>query len=144
LKPIEVLWGAAVSLAVARFTYRGMAFDYFSWAFKAGRWAALGRLLLAFVRQLVAQNVSLALRVFRPSLPIRPGIVAVPTSLRSAGQLSLLASLMSLTPDTLTMDIDREAGLIYVHWIDVRATEPEEARRLISADLEARIKAWLG
>jgi multisubunit Na+/H+ antiporter MnhE subunit len=41
------------------------------------------------------------------------------------------------------MDVDQERGIVYVHWIDVKTTEPEEARRLIAASLEEKIAAWL-
>jgi len=77
-------------------------------------------------------------------MSIRPGIVAVPTRLHSDVQLTLLGSLMSLTPDTVTMDIDQERGIIYVHWIDVQTTDPQEARKLISQSLEEKIIGWLG
>jgi multicomponent Na+:H+ antiporter subunit E len=141
--PSEVLWGFVASLLVAWLTYRFLLFDFLWWMDDPRRWLALGKLLVEFTRQLIVQNVTLAIRVFRPSLPIRPGIVAVPTTLRQDGELTILGSLMSLTPDTVTMDIDQERGIIYVHWIDVKTTEPEEARRLISASLEERVVEWL-
>jgi multicomponent Na+:H+ antiporter subunit E len=142
--PSEVLWGAAVSLIIARFTYRFLLFDFWGWMADPNRWLELVKLLIEFNRQIIVQNLTLALRVFRPGLPIRPGIVAVPTKLRSDMQLTLLGSLMSLTPDTVTMDIDQERGIIYVHWIDVQTTDPQEARKLISQSLEEKIIGWLG
>ncbi|RPI92923.1 MAG: hypothetical protein EHM39_13250, partial [Chloroflexi bacterium] len=57
--------------------------------------------------------------------------------------LTLLGSLSTLTPDTVTVDIDERRGVIYVHWIDVRTTDPEEAYRLISARLEQKIENLL-
>jgi multicomponent Na+:H+ antiporter subunit E len=140
----ELVWGGAVSLLISRFTYRFLLFDFWGWMADPYRWLQLGKLLVEFNRQIIVQNMTLALRVFRPRLNIRPGIVAVPTKLRSDVQLTLLGSLMSLTPDTVTMDIDQERGIIYVHWIDVQTTEPEEARRLISESLEEKIIGWLG
>jgi multicomponent Na+:H+ antiporter subunit E len=142
--PSELLWGAAVSLIIARFTYRFLLFDFWGWMANPNRWLELIKLLIEFNRQIIVQNVTLALRVFRPDLPIRPGIVAIPTRLRNEVQLTLLGSLMSLTPDTVTMDIDQERGIIYVHWIDVQTTDPQEARKLISASLEEKIIGWLG
>jgi multicomponent Na+:H+ antiporter subunit E len=144
LNPDEVLWGLVICLVISRFTYRFLLFDFWRWAYDPYRWGQFARLLLEFGRQLVVQNVTLALRVFRPNLPINPGIVAIPTKLRNDVQLTLLGSLMSLTPDTVTMDIDQERGIIYVHWIDVQTTDPQEARRLISASLEDKIIVWLG
>jgi multicomponent Na+:H+ antiporter subunit E len=143
LNPIDVLWGVVVSVVVARFAYRLVAFDLPRWVVQPRRWLYFLDLVVEFTRQLVAQNITLSIRVFRPDLPIRPGIVAVPTKLRGDINLTLLGSLMSLTPDTVTMDIDQEKGIIYVHWIDVQTTDPEQARELISSDLEERIIRWL-
>lgn len=142
--PSELLWGTAVSLIIARFTYRFLLFDFWGWMASPNRWLELLKLLVEFNRQIIVQNVTLAMRVFRPGMSIRPGIVAVPTRLHSEVQLTLLGSLMSLTPDTVTMDIDQERGIIYVHWIDVQTTDPQEARKLISQSLEEKIIGWLG
>ncbi len=141
--PVEVAWGFLVSLVIARLTYRFAAIDLPGWMFSARRWAALGLLTVEFIRQLVVQNVTLSIRVLRPDLPIRPGIVAIPTDLRGDVELALLGSLVTLTPDTVTMDIDQQKGIIYVHWIDVRSTEPSKAQQMISASLERKIADWL-
>jgi multicomponent Na+:H+ antiporter subunit E len=140
---MDLLWGLAISLVVARLSYRLVAFDLPAWLLQPRRWLYFAELLWAFTREIIIQNVTLSLRVLRPSLPIRPGIVAVPTRVRGEINLTLVGSLMSLTPDTVTIDIDQARGLIYVHWIDVRTTDPEQARQLISADLEDRLMRWL-
>ncbi len=143
LNPVEVLWGLVVSAVIVRLTYRFAAIDLPAWMLQPSRWRALGELTVEFIRQLVIQNVTLAIRVLRPSLPIRPGIVAIPTTLRDDVALTLLGSLVTLTPDTVTMDIDQQRGLVYVHWIDVKTTDMPEAQRLISASLEEKINRWL-
>ena len=140
---IDLAWGIVASLVVARFSYRLVAFDLPRWVSSPRRWLAFFSLLLEFAWQLIKQNISLSIRVFKPSLPIRPGIVAVPTKLAGDIELTILGSLMSLTPDTVTMDIDQESGIIFVHWIDVQALETEEVRALISADFEERVIRWL-
>ncbi len=141
--PVEVAWGFVVSLVIARLTYRFAAIDLPAWMLSPQRWLAFGLLAVEFIRQIIVQNVTLSIRVLRPDLPIRPGIVAIPTALRDDVALTLLGSLMTLTPDTVTMDIDQKRGIIYVHWIDVRSTEPHEAQRQISASLEQKIARWL-
>jgi multicomponent Na+:H+ antiporter subunit E len=141
--PIQVVWGLAVSLVVARLTYRYAAIDLPTWVLYPRRWLALGLLAIEFARQILVQNVTLSIRVLRPSLPIRPGIVAVPTNLADEVALTLLGSLMTLTPDTVTMDVDQKRGIIFVHWIDVQTTDPTEAQRLLSAGLEDKIARWL-
>ena len=140
---IDLVWGCVASLVVARFSYRLVAFELPKWVTSPRRWLAFFSLLIEFSRQLVKQNISLSLRVLRPNLSIHPGIVAVPTRLKEDIELTILGSMLTLTPDTVTMDIDQEDGLIYVHWIDVQASAPEEVRRLIVADLEEKVVRWL-
>ncbi len=140
---IDLAWGVVMSAVTAGLTYRLVAFNIPKWISSPRRWVAFFSLLLEFVRELIVQNISLSIRVLKPSLPIRPGIVAVPTRLHDEVTLTVLGSLMTLTPDTVTMDIDEKNGLIYVHWIDVQASAPEEVREMISADFERRITRWL-
>lgn len=141
--PVDILWGLALSLLVARVSYRLVAFDLPGWVIQPRRWFPFLDLLWEFTRQIVAQNVSLSMRVLRRSLSIRPGIVAVPVRVRGDINLTLLGSLMSLTPDTVTIDIDQARGVMYVHWIDVQSTDPERIRQLVSASLEERLMRWL-
>lgn len=143
LNPPEIIWGLIVSLIVARLTYQFVAFDLPLWVLRPRKWRFFIELVIEFARQILVQNVTLSIRVLNPRLPIKPGIVAIPTALRDDIQLTILGSLMTLTPDTVTMDIDQRRGIIYVHWIDVQTTDPQAAQRLISSSLEEKISRWL-
>lgn len=143
LAQLDLAWGLFVSIVVAAFAYRFAGLGLPEWPLSPRRWLALGALLVEFARQIVVQNVSLAARVLQPGLPIRPGIVAVPTALVDDFALTLLGSLVTLTPDTVVVDIDQRRGILYVHWIDVKTTDPLEAREMISAGLEEKITRWL-
>lgn len=76
-------------------------------------------------------NLDGAYRVIHPGLPMNPGIVRVKTVLRSDTALTILANTLTLKPGTMTVDIDKEAGLLYVHWIDVKSQDLESATKLI-------------
>jgi multicomponent Na+:H+ antiporter subunit E len=45
--------------------------------------------------------------------------------------LTFLANTITLTPGTMSVDVDRENGFLYIHWIYVRDEETEAATRLI-------------
>lgn len=57
---------------------------------------------------------------------INPGIVKVHPGLKSPGALTLLANSITLTPGTLTVDVDEEDGALYIHWLNVRNPSPSE------------------
>lgn len=89
-----------------------------------------------FLWECLKANVDVAFRVIHPALPINPGIVKVKTALKSETGLAFLANSVTLTPGTLTVDIDAERGFLYVHWINVKATDVEKATQLIVGRFE--------
>ena len=54
---------------------------------------------------------------------------------------TMLANSITLTPGTITMDIDESGGQTwyYIHWIDVRETERTAAGEMI----KGRMEKWL-
>ena len=84
-----------------------------------------------FLWEVLKANIDVAYRVAHPSLPIKPGIVKVQTSLRSDIACTLLANSITLTPGTMSVDIDKDRSVLYVHWIDVRSHDIESATQLI-------------
>jgi multicomponent Na+:H+ antiporter subunit E len=73
-----------------------------------------------FLWEMIKANIDVAYRVSHPKLPINPGIVKVRTTLKSDTGLTFLANSITLTPGTLSVDVDKEEGVLYVHWIDVK------------------------
>lgn len=93
-----------------------------------------------FLWECLKANLDVAYRVLNPRLPIKPGIVKVKTSLRSDTGLTFLANSITLTPGTMSVDIDRERGFLYVHWINVQATEIEAATKIVVQRFEPILK----
>lgn len=138
-----LLAGGIVSLGTALFSAR---FFIHRDAFFLLRPVRLLRLLayccLRFPVELIRANIDVALRALRPSLPVNPGIVRVPVGLTSEYAQAMLADSITLTPGTITMDIAEADGQVYyyVHWIDVKSTDPEEAGEQIKGILEKKIR----
>lgn len=93
-----------------------------------------------FVWECFKANLDVACRVLHPKLPLKPGIVKVKTTLKSDTALTFLANSITLTPGTLTVDVDKGKGVIYVHWIYVRSQDIEEATRRIVYRFERILK----
>ena len=96
--------------------------------------------LPVFLWEVIKANIDVAYRVLHPALPIRPGIVKVRTTLKSDTALTFLANSITLTPGTLSVDIDTDKGFLYVHWIDVRAESVEEATKKVVERFEKILK----
>lgn len=76
--------------------------------------------VIVFAWECFKANIDVAFRVIHPDMPINPGIVKVTTTLKSDTGLTFLANSITLTPGTLSVDIDKEAGCLYIHWINVK------------------------
>ena len=90
-----------------------------------------------FLWECLKANIEVAYRVIHPSMPISPGIVKVRTKLRSESGLTFLANAITLTPGTMSVDIDGENGYLYIHWINVQEKGVEEASRVILSKFES-------
>lgn len=84
-------------------------------------------------------NLDVVYRVIHPKMPIRPGIVRVKTTLKSESAKAALANSITLTPGTLSVDITEDNHL-YIHWINVKSTEEEEATKRIVLRFENILK----
>lgn len=93
-----------------------------------------------FLWECLKANIDVAARVLNPRLPINPGIVKVMTSLRSDTALTFLANSITLTPGTLCVDISPEEGILYIHWIDVKSQDTQEAAQRIVKTFEGVLK----
>jgi len=90
--------------------------------------------LIVFIIALINSNLDVARRVLTPSLPINPGIVKFKTKLTTNYSKMVLANSITLTPGTLTIDIVDDT--FYIHWIDVKTTDPEKAFTDIAEQFE--------
>jgi multicomponent Na+:H+ antiporter subunit E len=76
--------------------------------------------LRTFTKQLVVANWDVIKAVLRPDR-IRPGILAMPLHHASDAVVTLVANSITLTPGTLTLEIDRrgDIAILYVHALDL-------------------------
>jgi multicomponent Na+:H+ antiporter subunit E len=93
-----------------------------------------------FIWECIKANIDVAYRVTHPDLPINPGIVKVKTTLKSDTALTFLANSITLTPGTMSVDIDAENGFLYIHWIDVKDKDIQKATEIIVKTFEDVLK----
>ncbi len=91
-----------------------------------------------FIWQLILANLDVAKRVLSPRRPINPGIVKVKTKLKSPLAKMMLTSSITLTPGTLSLDVQGDD--IFIHWIDVKGKDIETATNAIVSVFEKGLK----
>ena len=88
-----------------------------------------------FFYYVIVANIDVAYRVLHPKMPINPGIVKIKTNLKTDSGITALANSITLTPGTLTIDLTDD-GFLYIHWINVKSTDIEEATKRIGQRFE--------
>ena len=101
------------------------------------RWLLALLYFVKFLWEMVKANVHVAYLVLHPNVPIKPGIVKIKTNLTKDAAITVLTNSITLTPGTLTVDVNEEKGEIYVHWIDVKTTDIDACTKEIGSRFES-------
>lgn len=99
-------------------------------------WAAI-KLTLIFFRELILSNISVLMHVIRPRLNIQPMFFALPTDLEKDWEITLLSSLITLTPGTIVVNVSHDQRTLYIHALDVN--DVDEAVESIKNSFEKAI-----
>jgi multicomponent Na+:H+ antiporter subunit E len=92
--------------------------------------------IFRFLWEMIKANLSVAYLVIHPMLPIKPGIVKIKTKLSKDSALTVLANSITLTPGTMTVDLNEDTKELYIHWIYVKEVQEEKATKEISQNFE--------
>ena len=95
-----------------------------------------------FVVELVRANLNMMAYVYAPRIDIKPGIVKVRTRLTSPLGRLALANSIALTPGSLVMDIRDD--ILFIHWLDVKTTDIEEATQALVTPFEKHLEKVFG
>lgn len=79
--------------------------------------------VLFFLYELVVANLRIAWEVITPGFAMTPGIVRVTTRCQTDWEVMLLANTISLTPGTLSLEVDRDTNDLFVHALYVTTRE---------------------
>ena len=91
--------------------------------------------LPVFFYYVIKANLDVVYRALHPKMPIKPGIVKIKTTLKTESGITALANSITLTPGTLTVDLTDD-GFLYIHWINVKSDDVEEATEFIAKRFE--------
>lgn len=136
-----VATGAAITFALAVvFARSGRAWQGIRWTPRAlWHFAAYTG---TFVVELVRANISMMGYVYARHIDIRPGIIAIRTRLKSPIGRLALANSIALTPGSLVLDLKDDT--LFIHWLDVKTTDPEEAREMLAGPFERHLEKIFG
>jgi len=79
--------------------------------------------LLFFLYELLLANLEVAWDMITPRFYMKPGIVKFPLTARTDLEITLLSSLISLTPGTMILDVSDDKKVLYIHVMYVKDRE---------------------
>jgi len=100
------------------------------------------RFFLRVLGDIVAANLVVARQVLGPLDRIRPGFVEVPLDLEDPFVATILGGIVTLTPGTVSIDIDMEQRTLHVHALDV--PDPAALIAEIKSRYETPLKEMFG
>lgn len=95
--------------------------------------------LLTFAYDIVLANLRVAFEVVTPGYAMHVAIVRVPTATRTPFEVTMLANVITMTPGTLSLEVDPDTYDLYVHGLyvdsvdDFRASIGRIERRMLKA-----------
>ncbi len=96
--------------------------------------------LIFLVKSIIISSFQVAGYVLSPRLKLDQGIVAIPLAAQSDLEIAILASAITLTPGTLSVDVGQDAAgqrVLYVHSLVMG--DADAVRKSIKQDFERRI-----
>lgn len=132
----QMLLGAALALPLAAFTARLKGAE----RARVGQLGTLLRLSAVVLRDIAVSNIDVARRVFGPESAIRSRWVALPLAITDPHGVAALASIITLTPGTLSAELSADGRTLHVHVLHV---DDDAAEAGVLADIRARYEAPL-
>lgn len=144
---LALAWVALTGTYTAGGFFTGVLFGFLVlWLIHRGRGTsgyltrirAVAGFILFFARELISANLRVAYDVLTPRHHMTPGIVAVPLDVESDLEITVLATVITLTPGTLSLHVADDRRTLYVHamYID----DPAHLVRRIKEGFERRVR----
>lgn len=114
LAPAQLLLGATLAIAVPLACRRLLPH-----LLKLRRPALVVPFVLLVLWDIVVANVRVAILVLGPEQRLKPGFITVPLDMRDPGIATVLGGIITLTPGTVSLGVDKAVTRIDVHVLDL-------------------------
>jgi multisubunit Na+/H+ antiporter MnhE subunit len=87
-----------------------------------------------YLVKLISANLFIAYDILTPRMRTNPGMIEIKMRLSSNFGILLFSNLVSMTPGTLSMNLDREKGTLLVHvlYMDRKENTEKELGRIMT------------
>jgi multicomponent Na+:H+ antiporter subunit E len=96
-------------------------------------------LFIYFFKELFFASMQIAWEVITPRHRMESGLIAIPLDVRTDFEITILATLISLTPGTLSLDVSEDRETLYVHAVYIKRGDIEALKNQIKFGFERRL-----
>lgn len=96
-------------------------------------------LFFYFLKELTVASLFVAWDVITPRSRVESGVIALPLDVKSDLEITILASLISLTPGTLSLDVSEDKRYLYIHAVYIKGGDIEGLKRQIKNGFERKL-----
>ena len=96
-------------------------------------------LIVFYLKELARASLQVAYDIVTPHDYMNPALIAVPLDAETDFEITLLASLVTMTPGTLSIDVSKDRKTLYVHATYMKSGDPEGVKREIKEGFEKKI-----
>ncbi len=96
--------------------------------------------VIYLIKEIIISNVAMAWLIIQPRPKLDPGIIAVPLTISTALEITVLSLAISVTPGTLVVELGQDpigCYVLYVHSLNV--DDPDKFRATIKNGFERMI-----
>ncbi|MFE6168387.1 Na+/H+ antiporter subunit E [Viridibacillus arvi] len=93
--------------------------NFFSSRLYISRFWAVIKLIVLFMKELILANFQVFMVIIKPKLDMSPAFFAMQTELEQDWEITLLSSLITLTPGTIVVHVSDDSKTLYIHAIDI-------------------------
>ena len=96
-------------------------------------------LMVYFFKELIVASLVVAWDVITPRSHVESGVIALPLDAKTNFEITLLASLISLTPGTLSLDVSEDRRTLFVHAGYIKGGDVEGLKKELKEGFERRL-----
>lgn len=101
-------------------------------------------LVIDFIATEIREHLLMARTIVSRGARLQPVIVEIPLSIKSDTSIAILSHIITNTPGTIVVDVDKERRIMRVHWLFPTTTEPGKAKEAIVGRFEKYLEKIFG
>lgn len=92
-----------------------------------------------FFKELFVASIEIAWAVITPKPRLETGLIAIPLDVKTDLEITILATLISLTPGTLSLDVSKDRETLFVHAVFIKEGDIDALVNQIKFGFEKRL-----